>query len=311
MSMKRIVSAAAVAAGVGISAVTLNPGFASSAPLDPPPCPNCHGGGGGGGGGGTQAPQAPETPQSTAPPATHSTAPPATPSTQPPATHSTAPPATQSTAPSATQSTQAPATQSTQPSATQSTHPSWTRSSEPSRTETTQQGGQTTAPSAQTTAPASGQTTAPSSRGARPVLNPPSTQPPHPAYVPRRDVVTASAQIGGPTLAGPGGAKVEFVIVDRGAPPPPRERGYGWNDGPAPHHAPPGWYGPPPRGGWDGPPPPGGWNRPWDGPRDRDWDRARYDYGPFNYDTFTVFPVFNWMYGGWGYWFFGVWVPLY
>ncbi len=22
-------------------------------------------------------------------------------------------------------------------------------------------------------------------------------------------------------------------------------------------------------------------------------------------------PVFNWMYGGWGYWFFGVWVPLY
>ena len=28
-------------------------------------------------------------------------------------------------------------------------------------------------------------------------------------------------------------------------------------------------------------------------------------------NTFTVVPVFNWQYGGWGYWFFGVWVPLY
>ncbi len=46
MSMKRIAGAAALVAGLGISA--LNPGFASSAPLDPPPpCPNCHGGGGG------------------------------------------------------------------------------------------------------------------------------------------------------------------------------------------------------------------------------------------------------------------------
>src|ERR1700739_4468065 len=51
MSMKRVVRAAAVAAGLGISAITLTPGFAGSAPLDPPPpCPNCHGGGGGGGG---------------------------------------------------------------------------------------------------------------------------------------------------------------------------------------------------------------------------------------------------------------------
>ena len=38
---------------------------------------------------------------------------------------------------------------------------------------------------------------------------------------------------------------------------------------------------------------------------------GRRDFGPFAYNTFTVFPVFNWMYGGWGYWFFGVWVPLY
>jgi hypothetical protein len=38
---------------------------------------------------------------------------------------------------------------------------------------------------------------------------------------------------------------------------------------------------------------------------------ARADFGPFAYNTFTVVPVFNWQFGGWGYWFFGVWVPLY
>ncbi|SPM30377.1 hypothetical protein [Mycobacterium terramassiliense] len=43
----------------------------------------------------------------------------------------------------------------------------------------------------------------------------------------------------------------------------------------------------------------------------RDVAYARSDFGPFEYNTFTVFPVFNWQYGGWGYWFFGVWVPLY
>lgn len=77
----------------------------------------------------------------------------------------------------------------------------------------------------------------------------------------------------------------------------PPERGWGWNDGPPPRHAPPGWVGPPPPGGWDGPPPPGGWNRPWDGPP-RDVDYGRRDFSPFNYNTFTVFPVFNWQYGG-------------
>jgi len=24
-----------------------------------------------------------------------------------------------------------------------------------------------------------------------------------------------------------------------------------------------------------------------------------------------VVPVFNWEFGGWGYWYFGVWMPLY
>ena len=98
--------------------------------------------------------------------------------------------------------------------------------------------------------------------------------------------------------------------MGQGAPPPPRPRGFGWNDGPAPGHPPPNWFGPPPQGGWDGPPPAGGWNRPWVGPP-RDVAYARADFSPFAYNTFTVFPVFNWYYGGWGYWFFGVWVPLY
>ncbi|OBJ74082.1 hypothetical protein A5626_21045 [Mycobacterium marseillense] len=123
--------------------------------------------------------------------------------------------------------------------------------------------------------------------------------------MPRHDVITANAQIGGP-----GGPNVQFSIPGRGAPPPPRQHNYGWNDGPAPGHPPPHWEGPPPPGGWNGPPPPGGWNRPWAGPP-RDVAVARGDFGPFNYNTFTVIPVFNWQYGGWGYWFFGVWVPLY
>ncbi|ORB05489.1 hypothetical protein BST30_14330, partial [Mycobacterium mantenii] len=57
--------------------------------------------------------------------------------------------------------------------------------------------------------------------------------------MPRHDVVTANAQIGGP--AGP---NVQFSIPGRGAPPPPREHGYGWNDGRAPGHPPPHWEGP-------------------------------------------------------------------
>ncbi|MDR3664716.1 MAG: hypothetical protein P4L86_30740 [Mycobacterium sp.] len=134
------------------------------------------------------------------------------------------------------------------------------------------------------------------------------TQPPHPPYEPpRRDIIArGNAQVGGPTNINLG-----FNVVGQGAPTPPPPHVYGWNDGPAPGGPPPNWEGPPPQGGWNGPPPPGGWNRRWDGPRDRDVDRARTDFGPFQFNTFTVVPVFNWMYGGWGYWFFGVWIPLY
>ena len=299
MSMKRVVSAVAVAAGLSISMATLNAGSAYSAPLDPPPpCPNCHGGGGGGAGGGgdlsgpgvqagggAQAGGGVQIPQN--PPQT--TAAPATPS-QPPTTPSTEPPATQTTQAPATQTTQAPATQTTSPGA-QTTSPS----------------AQTTSTSAQTTAPASGQSTTPQpGRERYASLNPPSTQPEHPPYIPPRGVyASGNAEIGGPV-----GLDTGFSIVGHGAPPPPRQHGYGWNDGRAPGHPPPHWEGPPPSGGWDGPPPPGGWNRPWAG-APRDVAVARADFGPFSYNTFTAIPVFNWQYGGWGYWFFGVWVPLY
>ncbi|WP_366895755.1 MAP_0585 family protein, partial [Mycobacterium sp.] len=166
---------------------------------------------------------------------------------------------------------------------------------------------QTTSTSAQTTAPASGQSTTPQLGGeVYASLNPPSTQPEHPAYIPPRGVyASGNAEIGGPV-----GLDTGFSIVGHGAPPPPRLHGYGWNDGRAPGHPPPHWEGPPPSGGWDGPPPPGGWNRPWAG-APRDVAVARADFGPFSYNTFTAIPVFNWQYGGWGYWFFGVWVPLY
>jgi hypothetical protein len=112
------------------------------------------------------------------------------------------------------------------------------------------------------------------------------------------------------TIGGPGGLTVGFSVPGQGAPPPPPMRGRGWNDGPAPGGPPPRWEGPPPPGGWDGPPPPGGWNRRWDGPS-RDVGYGQRDFGPFAYNDFTVIPVFNPFFGGWGYWFFGVWIPLY
>ena len=111
-------------------------------------------------------------------------------------------------------------------------------------------------------------------------------------------------------VGGPTDARAGFSVEGHGAPPPPRERGWGWNDGPPPGGPPRNWEGPPPPGGWNGPPPPGGWNRRWDGPP-RDVVVAQADFGPFSYNEYMVIPTFNWMYGGWGYWYFGVWVPLY
>ncbi|MGA9359094.1 MAG: MAP_0585 family protein, partial [Mycobacterium sp.] len=160
-------------------------------------------------------------------------------------------------------------------------------------------------PSGPSSPPSSAPGSPPSSAPSSKPLAAPSTQPPHPAYVPHGEYVRGTADVGGPT-----DARAGFSVVGHGAPPPPRERGWGWNDGPPPGSPPPNWEGPPPAGGWGGPPPPGGWNRRWDGPP-RDVMVAQADFGPFAYNSYMVIPTFNWMFGGWGYWYFGVWVPLY
>jgi hypothetical protein len=110
-------------------------------------------------------------------------------------------------------------------------------------------------------------------------------------------------------MGGPRDAPHGFSAPDHGAPPPPRQHGFGWNGGP-PGAPPPFWDGPPPPGGWGGPPPPGGWNSPWNGPA-RDWGYAQRDFGPFNYNGYNAIPMFNPIFGGWGFWLFGIWVPLY
>ena len=141
----------------------------------------------------------------------------------------------------------------------------------------------------------------------RPVLNAPWTQPPHPPYYPPRPpILHPTDQYGGPTNLPTGG----YWVPGQGAPPPPPPSGYGWSNGPAPGAPPPNWEGPPPSGGWNGPPPAGGWNQPWQGPP-VDQSYGQNYYAPFTYNNFTVLPVFNADYGGFGYWFFGVWVPLY
>jgi hypothetical protein len=39
-------------------------------------------------------------------------------------------------------------------------------------------------------------------------------------------------------------------------------------------------------------------------------DQGRYDHQPFNYNGAWVTPAFNQDYNNWGFWFFGIWVPL-
>jgi hypothetical protein len=111
-------------------------------------------------------------------------------------------------------------------------------------------------------------------------------------------------------MGGPRDVPHGFSAPGHGAPPPPPQRGWGWNGGPPPGAPPPWWDGPPPPGGWGGPPPPGGWNGPWNGP-DRDIGWAQRDFGPFNYNGYNAIPMFNPIFGGWGFWLFGLWIPLY
>jgi len=80
--------------------------------------------------------------------------------------------------------------------------------------------------------------------------------------------------------------------------------------------------------------PPGGWDRgpggpgrpddrgpsPWDHnahwgppPPDLSWrgiDQGRFDHQPFNYNGNWVTPIFNPDFNNWGFWFFGIWIPI-
>src|ERR1700731_2919569 len=240
MSMKRVVGAAAVAASVGLSAMTQNAGFAYAVPLDPP-CPNCNSGPGG-------WPQEPPTttvaPANTEPRGGERSEPPSTQSSAAPSTQSSAAPSTQSSAAPSTQSSAAPSTQSTETQTTQSTaapstQSSTTASSAPSATASSTES--TTASSTpSTTGSSTGSTTASSTESTTgsSTQNKPwaarSTHPPPPPFVPHEDFVRGTAEVGGPI-----DASVGFSIVGPGAPPPPRERGFGWNDGPPPGGPPP------------------------------------------------------------------------
>ena len=68
-----------------------------------------------------------------------------------------------------------------------------------------------------------------------------------------------------------------------------RFRGAPWGDGPAP------W-------GWGAPPPP-----PWDGPLPDAWGPPP---APINYWGFQEQPTWDTGYNQWGFWFFGIWIPL-
>ena len=287
MSTKRAVRAAAIAATISMSALTLSAGPAFADPSQPP-CPNCNGGAHPGGGGPNSGPS--HEPQSPAPQ-----------SHEPPSPQSSAPPSPQSSAPPSPQSHEPPSPQSSAPGAPSSGPPNshGPESSAPPGAPSE------TPPSGPNSAPSSAPNSSPSGEPSRKPLAAPSTQPPHPPYTPHGAYLSGNADVGGPTDAHTG-----FSIVGHGAPPAPPEHAHGWNDGPAPGGPPPNWQGPPPQGGWGGPPPPGGWNRRWDGPP-RDAVVAQVDFGPFQYNTYMVIPTFNWQFGGWGYWYFGVWIPLY
>ena len=119
----------------------------------------------------------------------------------------------------------------------------------------------------------------------------------------------AQGNDGPPTSNGQRNIRDNWRAPGQGAPPPPDRGQQGWNDGPPPGGPPRDWDGPPPPGGWNGAPPPGGWNRHWDGP-DRGIDQGRFDHQPFDYDDYQAVPIWSPDMGGWGFWFFGIWIPL-
>ncbi|HYR13295.1 MAG TPA: hypothetical protein VEQ67_03630 [Mycobacterium sp.] len=69
-----------------------------------------------------------------------------------------------------------------------------------------------------------------------------------------------------------------------------------------------------PPGGPGGPGEPGGHDQaPPPPPPDQAWrgiDDGRRDHQPFNYNGSWVTPIYNPDFNNWGFWFFGIWVPL-
>jgi hypothetical protein len=109
---------------------------------------------------------------------------------------------------------------------------------------------------------------------------------------------------GGPQFGGPGGPD------DHGGPGGPDD--HGGPGGPDDHGGPgfggpngpgggPGYHGGPGGPEWGPPPPDQGW---------RGIDQGRQDHQPFNYNGNWVQPIYNQDYNNWGFWFFGIWIPL-
>lgn len=129
----------------------------------------------------------------------------------------------------------------------------------------------------------------------------------------------AAAQPGPPPCnfgdcQGPGPGGPDHRGPDNGPGAPDRDRG-------GPDRGPGDW-----QGGWSGPDRgPGGWpggddhrgDHRWDPPPppppDLAWrgiDQGRWDHQPFNYNGNWVSPVFDPGYNAWGFWLFGIWIPL-
>jgi hypothetical protein len=331
MYVKRVARAAAIAASVGVTALAAGTGLAGAVPLAPPSCDqqsqsNCQpapGGGsgqqGGGAGqaGGQQGPQganAPRDQQSNAPQTTQS-------QTQP--THDQAPQPAQSNAPQTTQdnapqTTHDQAPQTTQGNGPQNLQGGNSHDQQGNGSQNPQGGNSHDQQGNGSQNPQGGNSHDQQGNGPQNPQGGDSSQSPQtsapdqqkdrprpPPFTPAGAVDRGNDQLGGPRDAPRG-----FSAPGNGAPPPPPEKGPGWNDGPPPGAPPQDWDGPPPAGGWDGPPPPGGWNQRWDGPQ-RDVNQGRTDFGRFNYDNYTAVPVFNPTFGGFGFWYFGLWIPLF
>lgn len=120
-----------------------------------------------------------------------------------------------------------------------------------------------------------------------------SAQPGPPPCGPRGDTCQGPSGQGGPRNDGPGGQD------NRSGPGGQDNRGGpGGQDNRGPDR---GGHGGPDGRQWGPPPPDLAW---------RGIDQGRYDHQPFNYNGAWVEPAYNQDYNNWGFWFFGIWIPL-